>query len=125
MRELNSGSRAETLPKEARLRKRGEFLALRGAGKRRRSAHFLLVSKVCGSGPARLGITVTKKIGNAVARNRIKRGIREVFRRVRQDLPPGLCALVIAQNGAAGLTPREISDEIQRSLQATEGAASR
>jgi ribonuclease P protein component len=45
-------------------------------------------------GSSRLGLTVTRKVGHAVTRNRAKRMLREVFRRHRQTLVPA-CDLVI------------------------------
>jgi ribonuclease P protein component len=51
--------------------------------------------------PTRLGITVTRKIGNAVARNRIKRLVREVFRLNRARLPEGLDLVWVAKQQAA------------------------
>jgi ribonuclease P protein component len=45
-------------------------------------------------GSSRLGLTVTRKVGHAVTRNRAKRVLREVFRRHRQGLTPA-CDLVI------------------------------
>ena len=108
--------RSHCFPKEARLRKRHEFLALRNTGKRMRSKHFLLVRHLAGQAPAQLGITVTKKIGGAVARNRIKRGVREGFRQIRASLPLAGKILVIAQNGSSRLKSQEIQAEIQSML---------
>ena len=52
-------------------------------------------------GATRLGITVTRKVGNAVARNRIKRMVREVFRQNRERLPAGLDVVWVAKQQAA------------------------
>lgn len=62
--------------------------------------------------PARLGVTVTRKIGGAVERNRVKRAVREVFRRCRSSLPEGATLVVIARDGAAGLGGGEIAREL-------------
>ncbi len=51
-------------------------------------------------GPARLGIVAGRRYGNAVQRNRIKRLIREAFRRIRHDLPAGVDCVVLPRPGA-------------------------
>ena len=58
--------------------------------------------------PTRLGITVTRKVGNAVVRNRIKRLVREVFRQHRERLPTGLDIVWVAKQQAAGATFAEV-----------------
>ena len=50
---------------------------------------------------ARFGITVTRKVGNAVTRNRIKRIVREGCRRVAQLFPTGLDVVIVAHASAA------------------------
>ncbi len=47
----------------------------------------------------RIGITVSSKVANAVARNRVKRWVREAFRAIRSDLPP-VHLVVVARRGA-------------------------
>lgn len=62
---------------------------------------------------ARLGITVSKKCGNAVERNRVKRVVREVFRR-NQKLFSAECDYVfIAKAGAAALSYDGLLAEVQ------------
>lgn len=115
-------SRAETFPKTARVRRRSEFLTLGRTGRRFATQNFLLLHASAGSGPARLGITVTRKIGNAVLRNRIKRAVRETFRRCRTRLPDGLAMVVIARSGAARASSQAIAGEL---IPAFEGIAAR
>ena len=61
------------------LTKRADFLAANG-GLRNARAGFVLLTRPNGGAGIRCGITVTKKIGNAVVRNRMKRRFRELLR---------------------------------------------
>lgn len=68
----------------------------------------------------RLGVTVSRRIGNAIVRNRIKRRVRESFRiALRELLPPGASIVVIARAGADRLR----SDAIRTELSAAAGMA--
>lgn len=81
-----------------RLRKRAEFLAAR-AGEKRRGRLFLLETRERGDGgEPRFGMTVTKKVGNAVVRNRIRRRLREVVRvGVADDMKAGSDYVIVAR----------------------------
>ena len=63
-----------------RLKKRAEFLAVRRGAKSRGPLFLLEVLERGDTGLPRFGITVTKKIGNSVERNRIRRRVREAIR---------------------------------------------
>lgn len=55
----------------------------------------------------RLGITVSRKVGSAVVRNRVKRQVREWFRAARPRLRPGIDLVVIGRSAAARLARGE------------------
>ena len=112
---MSSGG-SEKFPKSARLRKRPEFLTLSQTGRKIHSAHFVIVSGKNESGKTRLGITVSSKVGNAVVRNRIKRSVREFFRRRRAELHAGQDILVIARKSAGEMSSDRIAAEMSRSL---------
>jgi ribonuclease P protein component len=59
-----------------------------------------------------LGITVSRKVGTAVQRNRVKRRIREWFRHNRAALPGEVVLVVIARRGAAELSRAETEREL-------------
>ena len=111
-----SPERTERFPKAARLRKRPQFLKLSRIGKKVHSSDFIVISKVTGNAESRLGITVSAKVGNAVVRNRIKRLVREVFRRRRYELGPAQDVLVIAKKADKKLSFPRVEHEILKSL---------
>ena len=85
----------ETFPAEYRLRHPAEFR--RVFDRRRSVSDDKLIVYACENLQAhsRLGLSVSRKVGGAVARNRWKRLIREAFRRSRGQLPGGLDFVVI------------------------------
>jgi ribonuclease P protein component len=106
----------ERFPKTARLRKRAEFLKLSRAGSKVQTANFVVISRSNDKNETRLGITVSGKVGNSVVRNRIKRQIREVFRRRRVVFPPATDFVIIARKSAASLAGSCVADELETAL---------
>jgi ribonuclease P protein component len=74
-------------PKRLRLLRASEFERVFAARNSAANAWLALYGAPNDVGHARLGITVSRRIGNAVVRNRWKRLIRECFRRIQADLP--------------------------------------
>ena len=70
---------------------------------------------MAGKGPTgpRLGITASRRVGNAVQRNRAKRLLREAFRCVRAGLPAGLDLVVIVRQGLGSRTLADVVAEWQ------------
>lgn len=111
-------SRRARFPKTARLRKRRQFEILSRTGSKFQSAHFVVIRKSNDAIESRLGITVSRRVGNSVVRNRIKRQVREFFRRHRADLPHATDFLVIARGNAAPLAGELIARELGRAMAA-------
>lgn len=110
---------AEGFPRRLRLRRRRDFLRVQRRGAKHHTRHFLVFvasSELLdprrqtrpGHVPwseerlplTRLGVTVTRKVGKAVQRNRIKRLVREAFRRERDAFAEGLDLVWIAKRDA-------------------------
>ncbi|GLY08793.1 ribonuclease P protein component [Bacillus badius] len=62
--------------------------------------------------PFRIGLSVSKKIGNAVTRNRIKRHVRQSFTELKEDIVPGHDFIVIARKPAADMNGSEIKKSL-------------
>jgi ribonuclease P protein component len=102
--------KGQGFPRTARIRRRKEFLSLGRSGDKRRTENFVLVTRPCGIVP-RIGITVSRKVGGAVTRNRLKRRVREMFRRHPDRARFDLDVIVIAKPGAASLTLQALQRE--------------
>ncbi len=94
--------------KADRILKRPDFLDLSKYGKKISNIHFVVTYCPGQFENTRLGITVSKKVGNAAARNRIKRLAREYFRLYRHLLADCLDINITARRAAAGLTSEQI-----------------
>ncbi len=99
--------------KADRILKRSEFIALSKSGRRVQSAEFIAYYLPAQYNQSRLGVTVTKRVGQAVERNRIKRLVREFFRLNRHCLSGKWDINIIAKRQSAGLS----SEKAYRSLQ--------
>jgi ribonuclease P protein component len=96
-------NKPEGLSKDYRLRRKHEFAQVFAQAKKRHGPHLLFLARENGSGHSRIGLTVSRKVGGAVERNRIKRLLRDSFRRIKQDIHPSLDLVVIARKGATEL----------------------
>lgn len=64
----------------------------------------------------RLGLSVSRKVGNAVTRNTVRRRLKEVFASAISEVPGSLDLVVSARPSAAGASFEELSDEFGRAL---------
>ena len=102
-----------------RLLRSREFRCISNRSKRAAGRYFVVLvgsSRAAGSGAARLGLTVSRKIGGAVGRNRVKRRVRAWFRQVRGELHPDIDIVVIARHGAIEVSSRDMEIALRRLL---------
>lgn len=85
-------------PKRLRLRKRREYLAVQRGGQRVTTPHFIVYGRPTRR-PTRVGVTVSRKVGKAVTRNRVKRWVREAFRQNREQVPETMDLVLVARQG--------------------------
>jgi ribonuclease P protein component len=112
---------ATRLRRTYRLRESKDFRRISQQGIRKAFPHFIAILGEArhdegGMGPV-LGVTVSKKVGTAVERNRVKRRIREWFRQNRAALPGNAAVVVIARRGAAEIGMAETERELGGLLQ--------
>lgn len=102
-----------------RLRQRRDFLAARASGINAPAAAFVLqVHKRGDDGPARVGFTVSKKVGNAVERNRVRRRLREIVRlSVAGGIQAGHDYVVIGRRAALQLPFARMAQDFEGALQ--------
>lgn len=111
--------RSEALPKQRRLAKRPQFVRVYDTGRKQFSRYAVLFFAGNDLQNSRIGITVTKKVGKAHIRNRLKRWTREVYRKQREPLGLDAQALDIVVNvkhGAVGATFDEYNRDLTRVL---------
>ncbi len=97
-----------TLPKACLLRKKGEFDRVYRQGRRLHGKGFSLIFAANAMEYNRLGISVQKKTGRAVDRNRIKRIIREAFRLHREVFPDRKDIVLTVRPGFSLRSPADI-----------------
>ena len=101
-----------------RLRQRADYVAVQTEGIKIHGRHVLAIARKRTDAElaGRLGMTVTKKVGNAVVRNRIKRLLRE-WMRLHGWVPRGWDMVLVAKDSAARqLHPDDFAPDLSRIL---------
>lgn len=99
----------ETFRPQERIRKRKEFLLIYKKGRRYKGKYFNLIYLSNSLDFSRVGIVVSRKIGNAVQRNRVKRWMRDLFRKNKNLIKISVDMVIIPK--------KEILETTRSSLQ--------
>ncbi len=113
-------ARGEGFPKALRLLRRHEFLQVQEGGQKVPSECLLALVKRNGRAYTRLGLTVSSKVGNAVVRVRLRRLLRELFRKRRGQWPAGLDVVLVVRSSAKEVSFAEMArafEGVTRKLQ--------
>jgi ribonuclease P protein component len=116
---LAIGSMSERGRKRGRLSRSGDFDRVYRDGDSRANRFLVVYSfprQIATGEEPRLGISVGRKVGGAVVRNRVKRSLREAFWSLGDRLPVGHDFVVVARPGIEELVEREGSTGLERSL---------
>jgi ribonuclease P protein component len=101
----------EEFQHEVRIVRSSEYKRLYKEGRKIYSEKFVIFGRENIAGHHRLGLTVSRKVGCAVVRNRIKRLFREIFRRSYREIPGQLDIVVNAKAGCSSARYLELRDE--------------
>jgi len=112
------GPRAERRSKKGRLSRSAEFERVYRDGRSYASRHLVVYAfpREEDDGPVRFGVSVGRKVGGAVERNRVKRLLREGFAELSDELRPGHDFVLVARADIGGLAAKEGKDGVASEL---------
>jgi len=101
------------LSKEYRLTRRNQFTYVYKKGESSPAKNLILIYVKSKSNSLKVGFSVSKKIGNSVVRNKVKRRLREAFRTRLQNIQVGYNYIVIARQGIEKNSYKEIANSLE------------
>ncbi|WP_050180218.1 ribonuclease P protein component [Domibacillus robiginosus] len=101
------------MKKSFRIKKNNDFQTVFSKGKSFANRQFVVyMYKKEQNVPFRIGLSVSKKLGNAVVRNRIKRCIRQSFTELKEDIKPGWDFIIIARKPAVDMSCAQVKESL-------------
>jgi len=101
----------ETLSPRERIRKKKDFLLVYRDGKRHRGKVFNLIYLSNNLGFSRLAVVVSRKVGSAVERNKIKRNMRDLFRKNKELFTVYADMIIIPKKGILDISHSDLQKE--------------
>jgi ribonuclease P protein component len=102
---------AEGFPSKVRIVRSSDYRAIYKVGRKIHSRRFILFVRNNDIGLPRLGLTVSRKVGGSVVRNRLKRLFREIFRRSFGEIPNQLDIVINVKSCCVGAGYNELRTE--------------
>lgn len=114
---MREGGAGKEMNKHQRVKKNSEFQKIFKRGKSFANRQFVVYCYPKeGQTEFRIGLSVSKKVGNAVTRNRIKRFIRQAFLEMKEEINPNMDYVIIARQQASTLDFHESKKSLQHVL---------
>lgn len=104
------------MERDFRLRKNSDFTKVYKRGKAYWNKHFTVSIKKNGTVKTRVGFSVSKKVGNAVERNKIKRKLREIIRLNRHSLEGGCDIVITPRKNTLEMEYKQIENSLMKLL---------
>ena len=105
---------------ELTLRKQRDFSRVYKKGSSRGTRYVVILYKQNSLGYTRTAFVASKKVGNAVTRNRARRLMKEACRSMQQDMAEGYDIVFVARNTIVGCTEQEVEKVMRSALRGCE-----
>ncbi len=112
---------SESLPPRERIRKKKDFIILYRKGNRYRAKYFNLIYQSNTLAYSRVGVVASRKIGNAVTRNKAKRWMRELYRRNKDMFAYPIDLIMVATAEMKAAAWADLDDHYHRAVRAIFG----
>ena len=99
--------------KKYRIRKNYEFRTVYRRGKSYSSRYLVLYVKRTNKDLNRIGISVSKKVGNAVVRNKVKRLVRENYNKYKKNIKVGYDFIIVARSVSRDANYKDINESVK------------